>query len=501
MTKNFGNQQSSGDAKRLKIAVIGSGAAGLAASWLLNRHHNVVLMESDSRPGGHAHTAWVDTLSGVLIQPESSDPSTAQSTAQSSRPIPDSLIANRSDSNVAAIDTGFIVYNEITYPNFTAWMDELDIATEATDMSFAVSRDSGGFEYAGGTRTGLFAQPSNLVKPRFWRMLRDIVRFYKNAVAASATSDEETLGEFLSRGNYSKSFIEDHLLPFGAAIWSTPQAAMLEHPVKAFVSFCDNHGLLKLSGRPQWRTLSNGSASYVSRVMTSLGQNNVRLDYHVAAVEQDDSGVCVRSVDGTTEHFDHVVFACHADQALQMLSHSTPRQRELLECFRYEKNAAVLHTDAALMPVRSAAWASWNYVENRNSETGSKPGVVYWMNKLQNLKCTRNFFVSLNPSVMPKQDTIVRTMEYEHPVFNNATLRAQRQLWELQGAGHVWFCGSYFGAGFHEDAVQSGLAVAEQLGRCRRPWSVQNESSRIFLRASKDVKPVAPATTAELDQA
>ena len=495
MTENVRYQQSPIEPGGMNIAVIGSGAAGLAAAWLLCRQHNVVLLECDDRPGGHAHTARVDAVSGKLSDPGEVEEHTGRLSDHSS-------CSTNMVSNAIAIDTGFIVYNEVTYPNFTAWMNELGVATEPTDMSFAVSRDSGGFEYAGGTRGGLFAQPSNLLKPRYWRMLRDLVRFYKNSVAASDSSDEESLGEFLRRGGYSKSFIEDHLLPFGAAIWSTPQATMLDHPVKAFVSFCDNHGLLKLSGRPQWRTLSHGSTSYVSRVLADLPLAGVRLNFHVTSVENTHSGVCVKSDDGRVEYFDQVVVACHADQALKILDQPTKRQRELLGCFRYEKNDAVLHTDSSLMPLRRAAWASWNYVESVDSPAEAKPGVVYWMNKLQNLQCSGNFFVSLNATVAPAENTVVRTMQYEHPVFNNATSRAQRQLWDLQGSDNIWFCGSYFGAGFHEDAVQSGLAVAEQLGDCRRPWEVDNESSRIFLKpAAKSIRRDLPSATLELDQA
>lgn len=483
-------------ANRLKIAVIGSGAAGLAAAWLLNKRHNVVLLEADERPGGHAHTAWVEPEKGNLLH--------SLVGSQRSQPRPGQATTAH---NVVAIDTGFIVYNQVTYPNFTAWMDELGIDTEPTNMSFAVSRDSGGFEYAGGTRRGLVAQPSNLLKPRYWKMLRDLVRFYKSAVAASEASDDETLGDFLLRGGYSRSFIDDHLLPFGAAIWSTPQASMLDHPVKAFVSFCDNHGLLKLTGRPQWRTLSQGSASYVSKVISSLPADCTQLNFPVTSVEKTDAGVLVKADDGRLEHFDQVVIACHADQALKILHQPSQAQRKLLGCFCYENNEAILHSDSSLMPVRPAAWASWNYVETNEQSAqylaGVKPGVVYWMNKLQNLQCSQNYFVSLNPAIAPADHTVLRTMQYQHPVFNMATLGAQRQLWDLQGVGNVWFCGSYFGAGFHEDAVQSGLAVAEQLGACRRPWSVADESSRIYLKAAltaKNETPDAPVVAPELEQ-
>lgn len=448
----------------LRIAVIGSGAAGLAATWLLSQRHDVTLLEADNRPGGHAHTAWIDRQLQVLVDRRSADQATSAKT------------------DLLAVDTGFIVYNELTYPNFTAWMQELGVPTQATDMSFAVSRNAGAFEYAGGTKGGLIAQPANLLKPRFWLMLRDLVRFYRESVEASNSVANETLGEFLQRGGYNQSFIEDHLLPFGAAIWSTPRAAMLDHPVKDFVRFCDNHGLLKLSGRPQWRTLNNGSADYVGRVIASLqGNSKLSLDFPVASVRTENNAVTVLARDGRVDHFDHVVMACHADQALGILEQPAQQQQDILGCFRYEQNVAILHTDELLMPKRRAAWASWNYVEPRNSAADALPGVVYWMNKLQNLPCKENYFVSLNPVRKPARETVLRTMQYQHPILNRETSLAQRNLWSLQGKEGLWFCGSYFGAGFHEDAVQSGLAVAEQLGGCRRPWSVADESSRIHL--------------------
>lgn len=448
---------------KLRIGIVGSGAAGLAASWLLSRRHDITLLEADSRPGGHAHTAWINQKRNALVE-SGFDTSPTRV------------------SDILSVDTGFIVYNEDTYPNFTAWMKELNISTQATDMSFAVSRNAGEFEYAGGTRGGLFAQPANLLKPRFWLMLRDLVRFYKESVTACDSIADETLGEFLQRGGYNQSFIEDHLLPFGAAIWSSPRAAMLNHPVKDFVRFCDNHGLLKLSGRPQWRTLKQGSADYVSKVVDSLqGNSKLILNFPVATVRAENNGVLVTTDDGRSQHFDHVVLACHANQALSMLAQPEAQHKEILGSFNYELNTAILHTDKSLMPQRRAAWASWNYVEPENSSSDSLPGVVYWMNKLQSLPGKANYFVSLNPVKQPATKSILRSMQYQHPLLNRETSSAQHKLWGLQGRGSLWFCGSYFGAGFHEDAVQSGFAVAEQLGGCRRPWSVENESSRIHL--------------------
>ena len=453
--------------RRQRVVVVGAGAAGLSAAWLLCRHHDVTVVDSSGWAGGHAHTAWVDEEKQSLL---------AGSVARES---------NAAEDRPLAVDTGFIVYNEATYPNFTAWMNLLGVSTQATDMSFAVSRNQGDFEYAGGSFSGLFAQPSNLLRPRFWRMLSSLVRFYREAVETSNSHEELTLGDFLSQGNYSQSFIDDHLLPFGAAIWSTPQQKMLDYPVRSFVKFCDNHGLLKLYGRPQWRTVEKGSASYVSRVTQDISAAGgvVELDNPVERILRSNDQLTVVCGDGPNIACDHVVLACHADQALALIEQPSEHETELLGVFRYEENKAVLHTEPAVMPKRRSAWSSWNYVEQPGDDQQAKPGVVYWMNRLQNLSTTQDYFVSLNPQRSIDSTKILRTTLYSHPVFNQNTFRAQQALWRLQGVQNTWFCGSYFGSGFHEDAIQAGLAVAEQLGGARRPWQVDHESSRIVVHA------------------
>ncbi len=429
--------------KKLHVAVIGSGAAGLSCAWLLAKSHRVTLLEQDSRLGGHANTQTTE------------------------------------DAHAAHIDTGFIVYNEPSYPNLTAWFSLMGIQTEASNMSFAVSRDNGNFEYAGGPPLGLFAQPSLLFRPRYYFMLRDLIHFYRNARKQIPEDSDVTLGEYLAGENYSKAFLDDHLLPFAAAIWSASTSTMLDYPAAAFIKFCDNHGLLQLTNRPQWRTVSGGSQAYVNKVKEAIGESNIKTSFTVSRVTRSNSGVAVDSLSGDRVNADHVVIAAHADQALAMLDVPTANEAKYLSAFDYEANRAVLHTDNRFMPMRKRAWCSWNYVESKAMH--NKVCVSYWMNRLQNLVSSNDYFVTLNPAVMPATECILNETEYHHPVFNASTMAAQQRLWELQGKRRTWFCGSYFGSGFHEDAVQSGIAVAEQLGGVSRPWQLDTPSDRIVV--------------------
>lgn len=423
---------------RLRIAVVGSGISALSCAWLLSQKHEVVVYERDDRLGGHSNTVDVRTETGAT-----------------------------------AVDTGFIVFNDATYPNLIALFAHLGLETRATDMSFAVSLDQGRFEYAA---PALFAQKRNLVRPRFWSMLTEILRFYRSApegMAALGDSDV-TLGQYLKREGFSEAFRDDHLLPMAAAIWSSPAHTLLDYPAASFLRFCGNHGLLKLVGRPLWRTVVGGSRTYVEELARQIG-DGVRLRRGAARVRRIEGGVLVEDETGATELFHHVVLGTHADQALALLDEPTARERELLGAFNYSRNLTILHTDAGLMPKRRGAWASWNYI-------GADDGlcVTYWMNKLQGLP-GQDLFVTLNPPRPPAPGTLLRSELYEHPIFDPAAIRAQKSLWSLQGQGGVWFCGAHFGAGFHEDGLQSGLAVAEQLGGVRRPWSVENESGRIHV--------------------
>lgn len=437
----------------LDIAVIGTGISGMAAAWLLSARHRVTVYEAAPRLGGHSNTVDVPGQAG---------------------PVP--------------VDTGFIVYNEPSYPNLTALFRHLEVPTQASDMSFAVSIDDGALEYAGTDLFGLFAQRRNLLRPRFWSMLSDLRRFYRQANADAGNIGEEvSLGEYLDSGGYGLAFQEDHLLPMAAAIWSTPAGRVRDYPVGAFIRFCANHGLLQFTGRPVWRTVTGGSRAYVER-LTSRYADRIRLGRGVAGVRRNAQGVEVRDRLGNVDRFDQVVIATHADQALALLEQPNAAEKSLLGAFAYTKNVALLHQDPALMPKRRAVWASWNYLARRENnpatENSALPCVTYWMNRLQDIPQATPLYLTLNPSVPPDPAKTLRREVYDHPVFDAAAIAAQQRLWSLQGVQGVWFCGAYFGAGFHEDGLQAGLAVAEALGGVRRPWSVANESGRIVLGAA-----------------
>ena len=432
--------------ERLKIAVIGTGISGMAAAWLLAKRHDVTVYERADRIGGHSNTVDAHTPQGVV-----------------------------------PVDTGFIVYNEQTYPNLTAMFAHLDVPTIASEMSFAVSLDDGALEYAGGDRIApLFAQKRNLLRPRFWSMLRDLYRFYRDAPGDIARlGPQATLGDYLKVGGYGVAFRDDHLLPMAAAIWSAPAKAMLDYPAAAFIRFNDNHGLLKLTNRPVWRTVRGGSRAYVNKLTASYA-GHIRLNENIVSIRRNPDGVEIDTATGDTQRYDHVVMATHADQALSLLDNASRDERAVLTKFRYSRNLAVLHCDEGLMPRRRAVWSSWNYIGARD---GADAGVTvsYWMNRLQNLSTEKPLIVTLNPQRPPHAGTIYHSEVYEHPMLDTAALAAQGRLWSLQGVNRTWFCGAYFGAGFHEDGLQAGLAVAEQLGNVRRPWTVANESGRICL--------------------
>ena len=432
--------------ERLDVAVVGSGIAGLSCAWLLSQRHKVTLYEREDRPGGHTNTIEVPTGGAAL-----------------------------------PVDTGFIVFNEQTYPNLVALFDHLGVATQASEMSFAVSLDDGRLEYGGNDLSTLFAQRANLFRPRFLLMLRDLLRFYREAPRKLAGLEGLSLGDYLGRDRYGRAFRDDHLLPMAAAIWSAPRATLLDFPATSFVRFCENHGLLKVTDRPIWRAVTGGSRSYIP-ALTAPYRDRIRLGTRIIGIARDAFGVALREADGTINRHDHVVVATHADTALAMLDVPTPGEREILGAFRYSRNRALLHRDATLMPHRRKVWSSWNFL-GRSGGDAEALCVTYWMNRLQSLTGDTDYFVTLNPTRAPR-DVIYETT-YEHPIFDLGALAAQRRLWSLQGNGHsggkVWFAGAHFGAGFHEDGLQSGLAVAEALGGVRRPWQVEGESSRIVL--------------------
>ncbi len=443
-TLNAGNQ-------RLKIAVVGTGIAGMSAAWLLEPNHDITVYEQNNRVGGHSNTVDVPGASGTT-----------------------------------PVDTGFIVYNKRNYPNLTALFRHLSVPTQESEMSFAASLDDGELEYSGTDLNGLIGQRRNIVRPRFWRMVKDLLRFYREApeLLEDPQSGELSLGEYLQRENYSDSFINDHLLPMGAAIWSTTAPEMKDYPAVAFVRFLKSHGLITLRNRPQWRTVKGGSREYVSRLTATL-HDKIRYE-SVRAVRRTGQGVTIEDRLGRSETFDHVVIAAHADEAFQMLDDPDPLEKDLLGCWRYTQNRTILHRDPSLMPKRRRVWSSWNFLGGKAHDQIRPLCVTYWMNRLQSLSDADPLFVTLNPVVEPAREKIVAEFEYSHPFFDRAALASQQRLWSLQGHRRTWYCGSYFGHGFHEDALQSGLAVAEELGGHARPWIVEEQNGRIcVLRESR----------------
>ena len=421
----------------MNIAIVGSGISGLAAAWLLSKRHEVTLFEADDRVGGHSHTVDFDSI---------------------------------------PVDTGFIVHNERTYPNLTALFGQLGIETQPSEMSFSASLRGGRLEYSGSGLAGLLAQPLNGVSPRFWSMLSDLRRFYRTAPGDVRGLGGISLEDYLKLARYGAAFREDHLYPMAAAIWSTPALQVREYPAAAFIRFFENHGLLSFSDRPVWKTVVGGSRAYVSRLIEPFA-HRILQRRPIVAVQREDDRVELVDGAGRTTRFDHVVIASHANDALAMLANPSSHEQKLLGAFRYTVNEAVLHQDPSLMPRRRSAWSSWNYLSDA-SETG-QASVTYWMNRLQGIPETLPLFVTLNPFREPRKGTVIRRDIYTHPTYDVSAMSAQEHLWSLQGRQRTWFCGAYFDAGFHEDGLQAGLAVAEALGGVLRPWRVEKQSGRI----------------------
>ena len=438
----------------LDIAVVGTGIAGLSAAWQLSRHHRVTVFEQADWTGGHANTRHVSL-----------------------------------DGRDTAVDTGFIVYNERNYPNFVALLRHLDTPTQASNMSFAVSLDGGRLEYSSDAPCGLFGQRRNIARPRFWSMLADLRRFYAAAPAdlAAGALVGQSLGQYLSRGDYGRAFVEDHLLPMGAAIWSSSAEDMRAYPAEAFVRFFESHGLLELRNRPAWRTVSGGSRAYVDR-LTAPFNDRIHRNLGVTRISRQASGVAITDSAGRRHGFDHAVIATHADEALRLLDDPSADERALLGAIPYTRNHTYLHKDPTLMPRRRSVWSSWNYVTASGAARtapNAPPQVSYWLDRLQDLDTREDVFITLNPTVAPAASRTLATFAYDHPMFDTGALAAQPELWSLQGARNTWFCGSYFGYGFHEDALQAGLAVGEALGGYDRPWSVPDPSGRIHVGRSR----------------
>jgi uncharacterized protein len=430
-----------------RIAVVGAGIAGLSAAWLLRGQAQVTLFEAEGRAGGHAETQEI-----------------------------------REGGAAIPVDTGFIVYNTLNYRHLTGFFDTLGVETRASDMSFAVSARGGALEYGGGAYGQLFAQRRNALRPSFWFMLRDILRFYREAPALVSETGEEALGDWLGRRGYGRAFIDDHILPMGAAIWSASVEGMRAFPARHFARFFLNHGLLRLSDRPQWRTVTGGSRVYVRRVLDDL-PGRVRLGAAVRGVSRDGEGVVVHLGDGREERFDQVVLACHADQALALLRQPTRAEGEVLGAIPCSDNLAVLHSDAALMPRRRGVWSAWNYLSEGGADHAAQVSVTYWMNCLQGFQTQAPVFVSLNPLRAPDPSKVVSTRTYRHPQFDAGAMRAQVRLPALQGEGGVWFAGAWTGWGFHEDGIASAVRVARALG-VAAPWERDAAGAPVLSRAA-----------------
>lgn len=411
----------------MKIAIIGSGISGLTSAYLLNRSHEITLFEASDWIGGHTHTVQV-TVNGQRH----------------------------------AVDTGFIVFNDWTYPNFIRLLGELGVRFKPTEMSFSVRDPDSGLEYNGNTLNSLFSQRSNLLSPGFWGMLRDILRFNREAqrdLAEQRIAEHTTLGDYLRSNGYGKRFTEHYIVPMGAAIWSMSLDDMLNFPLQLFVRFFKNHGLLSVSNRPQWQVIEGGSSAYIAPLTASFSER-IRLNCPVHRVERDEHGVTVHSKAGI-ERYDKVIFACHSDQALQLLAKPSSVEQSILGALTYAENDVVLHTDTRLLPDRKLTWASWNF---RLGARGQQAAVTYNMNILQGLQSDATLCVSLNQRAQIDPLKVLAQYTYAHPQYSLAAVAAQARWEELDGAQHTWYCGAYWANGFHEDGVVSALRVARSLG-------------------------------------
>ncbi len=413
-----------------KIAVIGSGIAGLSAAYVLSREHDVSVFEANDYLGGHTHTQ--DVQLGGKTYP---------------------------------VNTGFIVFNDWTYPNFIKLMDQIGVESEASDMSFSVRCENTGLEYNGTSLNSLFAQRLNIIRPKFLFMVKDILRFNKQTVElleTNAVDDEQTLGQFVKENGYSDAFVNYYIVPMGAAIWSASVEVMMDFPLRFFLKFFNNHGMLSVDARPQWRVIKGGSRSYIGPIINSY-KDKVYLNTPIKKVARDEQGVDIYTAKGEVHRFDQVIFACHSDQALKMLDKPNRKESEILGDIPYQNNHVVLHTDKRLMPKKKLAWAAWNYhIPQRANDCAM---VTYNMNILQNFDdAPETLLVTLNRSQEIDPSKIIAKFEYTHPVFTQDGIKAQARHAEISGHNRTHYCGAYWFNGFHEDGVKSGLRVAEAFG-------------------------------------
>ena len=404
----------------MKIAVIGSGISGLSAAYYLSKKFKVDLFEQEDYFGGHSCTYDI-----------------------------------KKEQKTIPVDLGFIVFNELTYPNLLNFFKELEVPFEKSDMSFSVSIQGSNIEYGGRGLKALFANKSNIFNLNFLKMIAEIISFYKNAPSLIKNNlDGETLGSYLDKSNFSKYLVEYHIIPMVAAIWSMPFSKARDMPLKLFLNFFINHGLFKLKNRPQWYTVTGRSRTYVKKVLEKIS-GEIFKNYKVNSVNRNENNVRIKIEDDYLD-YDHVVLASHADQSLKMLDKPTEEEQRILSKFKYVSNEAILHSDERFMPKKKLAWSSWNSISK-----GSRTCVTYWLNNLQNLTCDQNFFLTLNPISEINKKNIIKNINFTHPYFNSETLKYQKSLLSIQGKKRTWFCGSYFSYGFHEDGIKSAINLIE----------------------------------------
>jgi predicted NAD/FAD-binding protein len=406
----------------MKIAVIGSGISGLSAAYFLSKKHKVDLFEQNDHFGGHSYTFDI-----------------------------------KEEKKVVPVDLGFIVFNELTYTNLIKFLNELNIPFEKSNMSFSVSIKDTNVEYGGSGLKAIFANKFNIFNFKFLRMIKEIISFYNYAPSLlnNNETNEETLGDYLKRSNLSKYFVEFHIIPMVAAIWSMSFSKAKEMPLNLFLRFFINHGLFRLKSRPQWYTVTNRSRTYVKKILEKIS-GEVFKNYRVNKISRSNDNVRV-SIGNEFIDYDQVVLASHADQSLNMLDEATDEEKEILGKFSYVSNNAFLHTDENLMPLRKNAWSSWNSVTKNN-----KTCITYWLNKLQNLNTNKNYFLTLNPVEIIDKNKIIKKVNFTHPYFNSENVKLQENLHLLQGKKRTWFCGSYFGYGFHEDGLKSSIELIKK---------------------------------------
>ena len=405
----------------MKIGVIGSGVSGLVSALTLQEKFEVSLFEKNSKLGGHSNTVTIEQ-----------------------------------ENNKYSVETGFIVLNDKNYPLFTSLLKHLNIGVNNSSMSFSVSVDKGQFEYSS-SYIGLLGQTKNIIDPKYWGMLRDINYFYTNALKdVKDCPDNETLGQFLKRFNYSNKFIDYHLVPMTASIWSCPTKSILNFPIKSLLVFFENHKLLNIYNRPKWSTVNKGSREYVKKIQ-SLLKGKIYTNAKVNKISKSKEGIRVHYQDGI-KTFDKVILACHADQSSEILIENFSEEANLLKDFKYQKNTSILHSDINFMPKRKSVWSSWNYI----TETGNSGNlsITYWMNELQGINSPKPILLSLNPKILPNPDLIYGQYSYSHPILDNNAINIQKKLSSIQGKNNLWFCGAWTGFGFHEDGVKSAVEIA-----------------------------------------